>query len=306
MRSGLVAIVGKPNAGKSTLLNQIIGKKVSIVSSRPQTTRRCIQTTLRTEEAIYWLVDTPGIQKPKNLLGKMMLLSAESALASADVALLVMDVSRLPEEEDKRIINLVKKSNVPKTVVALNKMDLLLIHHVPKHYAAYEELVSPAPMMYTNALKGHNIDKLLSLLQKALPENEETPSEETLPSPPRPLPINLTLQEYAAEIIREKALRYTRQEVPHCLAVIIERWEEPKKDDPNPLTRIHAQIIVEQPTQKPILIGKHGSMIKRIGTAAREELEKVLNTRVFLGLHVAIREGWRNHPWQLRDLGYVP
>ncbi len=309
MRSGLVVVVGKTNAGKSTLLNQIVGKKVSIVSLRPQTTRRCIQTALHTQEAQYWLVDTPGFQKPKNLLGKMMLLSAESALASADVALLVVDVSRLPGEEDRRVVNLIKQSGVPKTVVALNKMDLLPIHLVPEHYSAYEKLVAPAPMMYTNALKGHNIDKLLKLLQEALPQEDPTtpePPSEKAPPLYRELPLNLTIQEYAAEIIREKALLYTRQEVPHSLAVIVEGWEDPQEGDPSPLTRIQAQIVVERPSQKPILIGKKGSMIKRIGTSAREELEKILRTRVFLKLHVTVRESWTNNPWQLRDFGYVP
>jgi GTP-binding protein Era len=309
MRSGLIAVVGKPNAGKSTLINQLTGKKVSIVSPRPQTTRRCIQTAFCSPEAQYWLIDTPGIQRPKNLLGKMMLLSAESALASADVALLVVDVSRLPTEEDQRIVHLIKQSGVPKTVVALNKMDLLPIHRVPEHYSAYEQLVAPAPMMYTNALKGHNLNKLIQLLQEALPEEREpvleAPSGDSPPSPEN-LPLNLTLQEYAAEIIREKALHYTRQEVPHSLAVIVEHWEDPKEGDPDPLTRIYAQIIVERPSQKPILIGKQGSMIKRIGSSARQELEKILRTRVFLKLHVTVREGWTDHPWQLREFGYVP
>lgn len=284
-RAGFVAVVGKPNVGKSTLVNHFVGRKVSIVSPRPQTTRRRILGILNRPDAQIVFVDTPGIHKPKYKLGERMVEAAVGALPDADLILFVVDVSKQPTPEDRYIAGLLsKKANAP-IILVLNKMDRLPPEKVKPHTEAHWQLVpNYADWMMTNTVKGHNCDKLITLILERLPE-----------SPPYFPPEQLTDQPerlFAAELIREKALLNTYEEVPHGIGVAIERWEE----RPNGVLYIAATIYGERETHKGILIGEGGKRLKKIGKQAREELELWLGRKIFLELWVKVREDWRNNP----------
>lgn len=288
--------MGKPNVGKSTLINFVVGKKVAIVTPRPQTTLKPILGVANLPDAQILFLDTPGIHRPRTRLGRAMVNSAIHTLGDADAVLFVVDVSRPPGEEDRRITNLLEEYVRGRVVAALNKMDRLRAEHVERNFTAYEQLTRPAKMMYTNALDGENIDKLTDLISELLPEAPaafDDPSRFT----------DQTTQEMAAELVREKALLFTRQEVPHSIAVCIDEWQDADPQDEKPLVWIEAVIFVERKSQKPILIGRGGSMLKRIGTAAREDLERLLANHVYLGLRVKVRENWRDNPANLRELG---
>lgn len=284
-KAGFVAVIGKPNVGKSTLVNHFVGRKVSIVSPRPQTTRRRILGVMNLPEAQIVFVDTPGIHKPKYKLGERMVEAAVSSLPDADVILFVADASRLPNNEDRLIAELLQKEAKAPIILVLNKADKLPIDKVKPHTEAYWQLVPQhADWMMTNALKGHNCDKLLNLILKHLPE-----------SPPYFPPEQITDQPerlFAAELIREKALLNTRQEVPHGIGVAIDRWEE----RPNGVLYIAGTLYVERETHKGILIGERGKMLKKVGQQARQELELWLGRKIYLELWVKVRENWRNNP----------
>jgi len=284
-RAGFVAVMGKPNVGKSTLINHFVGRKVSIVSPRPQTTRRRILGIANLPNAQIVFVDTPGIHKPKHKLGEQMVEAALGALPDADLILFVCDVSRPPNDEDRQIAEILNREARAPIVLVLNKMDRLPPEKVKPHTEAYWQLVPQhADWMMTNAVKGHNCDKLLDIILKHLPQ-----------APPFFPPDQLTdqpMQFFAAEIIREKVLLNTYQEVPHGVGVAIERWEE----RPNNLLAISATIYVERESHKGIVIGERGRMLKKIGQQARQELELWLNRRIYLELWVKVRERWRDQP----------
>ncbi len=284
-RAGFVAVVGKPNVGKSTLINHFVGRKVSIVSPRPQTTRRRILGIANLPNAQIVFVDTPGIHKPKHKLGKQMVEAALGALPDADLILFVCDVSRPPNDEDRQIAEILNREAQAPIVLVLNKMDRLPPDKVKSHTEAYWPLVPQhADWMMTNAVKGHNCDKLLDIILNHLPQ-----------APPFFPPEQITdqpMQFFAAEIIREKVLLNTYQEVPHGVGVAIERWEE----RPNNVLAIAATIYVERESHKGIVIGERGRMLKKIGQQAREELELWLNRRLYLELWVKVRERWRDQP----------
>ncbi|MDM7461817.1 MAG: GTPase Era [bacterium] len=284
-RSGFVAVIGKPNVGKSTLINYFVGRKVSIVSPRPQTTRRRILGILNRPDAQVVFVDTPGIHKPKYKLGERMVEAAVGALSDADLVVFVVDASKQPTAEDKHIANLLRQETRAPIVLALNKMDKLPPEKVKPNTEAYWQLVPHhADWMMTNALKGHNCDKLLDIILKHLPEAPPYFPQEQITDQPERL--------FAAELIREKALLNTYQEVPHGVGVAIERWEE----RPNGVLYIAAVIYVERETHKGILIGEGGKKLKTVGQRAREELELWLGRKIFLELWVKVREDWRNNP----------
>lgn len=284
-RSGFVAVIGKPNVGKSTLVNHFVGRKVSIVSPRPQTTRRRILGILNRPDAQIVFVDTPGIHKPKYKLGERMVEAAVGALPDADLILFVVDASKMPSAEDKQIAELLRKEARAPIVLVLNKMDKLPPEKVKPNTEAYWQLVpNHADWMMTNAVKGHNCDKLLEIILKYLPENPPFFPQEQITDQPERL--------FAAEIIREKVLLNTYQEVPHGIGVAIERWEE----RPNGVLYIAATIYVERESHKGIVIGEGGRMLKKIGQRAREELELWLGRKIFLELWVKVREDWRNEP----------
>ncbi|MCX7925516.1 MAG: GTPase Era [Fimbriimonadales bacterium] len=284
-RSGFVAVIGKPNVGKSTLVNHFVGRKVSIVSPRPQTTRRRILGILNLPDAQIVFVDTPGIHKPKYKLGERMVEAAVGALPDADLILFVVDASKLPGTEDRQIAELLQKESRAPIVLVLNKMDKLPPEKVKPNTEAYWQLVpNHADWMMTNAVKGHNCDKLLDIILKHLPEGPPFFPQEQITDQPERL--------FAAEVIREKVLLNTYQEVPHGVGVAIERWEE----RPNGVLYIAATIYVERDTHKGIVIGEKGKMLKKIGQRAREELELWLGRKIFLELWVKVREDWRNQP----------
>lgn len=295
-RAGVVALIGRPNVGKSTLINLLVGQKVSIVSDKPQTTRRRALGILSEPEYQVVFVDTPGLHEPHTRLGKLLNEAASTALDGVDVVLIVVDSSRRPGPEDQAIARKLKDSGwlepgKPR-VLCLNKMDRLKAEFVVDHTEAYCSLFETDRYMLTSLTKRQNHELLLSMVVELLPEGEALyPEDEFTDQPMRFL---------AAELVREKALRLTRQEVPHALATVVDSWE-----DEGGLVRVAISIVVEKQGQKAILIGKGGQMLKRIGQEAREELEEMLERKVFLELFVKVREDWRQNIRMLRDLEYA-
>jgi len=297
-RSGRVALIGKPNAGKSTLLNQIVGQKVSIVSNKAQTTRKRVVGILTTDEFQIAFVDTPGVHEPHTRLGRAMVDAARTSLSDVDLIVFVADGSKRPDEDDAEIIRMVQSVPKPKQVpvlVCINKMDRLRPEHVQKTVDHYVNALGAVDFMLTTALDGTNVDKLVGQIVERLPEG-----------PPLYDPDDFTDQSarfMAAELVREKILNATKQEVPHATAVVVEAWEEP--EDPTGVLAISASIIVEKQSQKAILIGHQGRFIKTIGTKARQEIEELLGRKVYLELFVKVREGWRMNPRMLQELEYL-
>ena len=290
-RSGFVSVVGRPNVGKSTLINRVVGQKVAIVTPKPQTTRNRILAVANTRRAQVVFFDTPGIHKPQNQLNRLMVDNAISSLSAVDLVVLMVDISH-PSREDRHVLELVQRVSVPVFLV-INKMD-----RVPKETALplieeFRKLHDFAEIVPVSALTGDNVPCLVALLEDHLPESPPLFPEDTL--------TDLPERFFAAEIIREKILLHVRQEVPHAAAVRIDAWKDEAK-----LTRIEASILVERDSQKGILVGSKGSMLKRIGTSARQELERFLDTHVYLGLHVKVRQGWREDRRLLAELGMEP
>ena len=293
-RSGFVAVIGRPNVGKSTLMNQLLGHKVAIVSPRPQTTRTCIRGILTRPDAQIIFVDTPGLHKPLHKLGEVMVAAAASAIPDADVVLFVVDVSVMPTEEDQMIARMIRQRTSHPVILVLNKMDLLPPERVKLHTEAYWALVPDhAGWMMTIATEAVNLDKLLDMVIAHLPEG------------PRYYPGDLvtdqTEREIAAELIREQVLRFTREEVPHSVAVVVEEYKERETGG----VYIAATIYVEKESQKGILIGAGGQMLRRIGTAAREEIERMVGGKVYLDLWVKVSKNWRRDLRRVRRMGYI-
>src|SRR5579862_6108007 len=293
-RSGTVALIGKPNVGKSTLMNTIVGQKVSIVSDKPQTTRRRVLGIANGPGYQIAFIDTPGLHEPHTRLGKAMVDQARSATSDVDLILVVGDGSRHPGEDDKRIASLIQalgEQKRPPVLLCLNKMDLLKAEDVQRNVDAFSELFHPEEYMLTTATRRHNVDKLVELLVDRLPESEpQYPEDEFTDQSSRFL---------AAELVREKILLATRQEVPHSVAVRVDEWTEEEA-----LTRISATILVEKVSQRGILIGRQGRFLKDVGTRARKEIEEILRRPVYLELHVSVEEGWRMNPRLLHELEY--
>ena len=292
-RSGFVAVIGKPNVGKSTLMNAYLGQKVAIVSEKPQTTRWRIRGILTRPDAQIIFVDTPGIHQPKHKLGEFMVETATRAIPDADVILFVVDVSEMPTAEDEQIARLIEKYGRAPVILALNKADLLPPEQVIPHTDAYFKLVRHEDWMLVSATRGDNRDKLLDMIIAHLPEGPRYYPEDQI--------TDQSVRTIAAELIREQVLHFTHQEVPHAVAVVVEDFKE---RSPN-LTYISATIYVEKDSQKGIIIGKEGRMLKRIGQAARREIEALLGTQVYLDLWVKVRKKWRRREEELRRLGYA-
>jgi GTP-binding protein Era len=298
-RSGFVAIVGKPNVGKSTLLNAYLGQKVAIVSEKPQTTRVRQLGILTRPDAQVVFVDTPGIHKPLHKLGAWMVENAEHALSDADVIVFLCDVSELPTGEDRQIAGLIHQQNGERPVIlALNKMDRLPPDKVKEHTEAYWALLEGEPQvtwdwMMLSATTGANRAKLLEMIIARLPEGPMYYPEDQV--------TDRTEREVAADLIREQVLHFVRQEVPHAVAVVVEQWDERRSG----AVHVGATIYVEKDSQKGIIIGKSGAMLKKIGAAARREIERLAGATVFLELWVKVRKEWRTKESDLRELGYV-
>ncbi len=295
-RSGFVSIIGRPNAGKSTLLNALVGEKVAIVTHKPQTTRNRIQAMVnvparkgRPAGQIVF-IDTPGVHKPENSLSRKMMREVQEALQSRDLVLLIVDVTRKSDAGDRYTLDLVKRVGGP-AFLLLNKIDLIEKQKLLPMIAHYSQLHEFAEIIPISARKGDGLDALVDAIITHLPEGPRYfPKDQLTDQPERFL---------AAEMIREKVLLETGQEVPYASAVVVEKVEEEPK-----LTRITATIYCEREGQKGILIGKRGEMLKRIGTAARMDIEKLLGVKVFLELFVKVRPGWRDQSEFVEELDW--
>jgi GTPase len=286
LRSGFVSIIGRPNAGKSTLLNALVGEKLAIVTRKPQTTRNRIQGIVNVERrnkrpaGQIVLVDTPGVHKPINSLNRRMMKEVYDALEGCDLLLLIVDASEKFGAGDKFVLDIVKKSGQP-CFLLLNKIDKLDKQRLLPLIAEYKDRHAFAEVIPISAMKRQGLDTLQDAVVKALPEGPRYfPKDQITDQPERFL---------VAELIREQVLLATEQEVPYATTVLIEQYEEGGR-----LTRIAATIYCEREGQKAILIGKQGSTLKKIGTAARLQIERLLNTKVFLELFVKVRPGWRD------------
>jgi GTP-binding protein Era len=291
-RAGTVALIGKPNVGKSTLMNAIVGQKVSIVSNKPQTTRRSALGIATTDTYQIAFVDTPGLHEPHTALGRAMVDQARAALTEVDLVLVVVDGSHHPGEADQAIAGLLAKIAPDKPLLlCMNKMDLLKAENVVRNVEAYSALFKTEDPMMTTATSGVNVPKLVALIVERLPEQPALyPADEFTDQSSRFM---------AAEFVREKILRATRQEVPHAVAVMVDDW-----DDGEDRTVIHATILVEKDSQRAILIGKQGQFVKKIGTEARAEIAELLSRPVHLELHVKVAENWRMNRRILHELEY--
>jgi len=293
-KSGFVTIIGRPNSGKSTFLNNVLGEKITIVSDKPQTTRNNISGILTTPHSQIVFIDTPGIHKPLHKLGEFMSKSAINTLRSVDLIMLMVDSTQYFGKGDQFIIDLLKGVKVPVFLI-VNKVDLIediapLKLHIDKFKAAFNF----KGIFTVSALRGDNLDKLLVDIENELEEGPKYyPDDQKTDHPERFI---------ISELIREKVLRLTKEEIPHSVMVLIEYVQ---KDDVNPLLlNIHASIIVERDSQKGIIIGKGGSMIKEIGTLARKDILHLLGQKVYLDLHCKVVKNWRNKDFHLRNFGY--
>jgi GTP-binding protein Era len=292
-RSGFVAVIGKPNVGKSTLINAWLGEKIAIVSPKPQTTRNRLRGILTRPDAQIIFVDTPGIHQPRHKLGEFMVETATKSIPDADVVFFMVDVSEMPTVEDEQIAQLIEEYGQAPVVLVLNKADLLPPDKVQPHSDAYFKLVKHNEWMMISATRGDNRDKLLDMVVARLPEGPRY-------YPPDQL-TDQNMRFIVAELIREQVLRFVHQEVPHAVGVVVEEWKQRRED----LTYIGANIFVEKDSQKGIIIGEGGKMLKRIGRAAREEIEQLVGNRVYLELWVKVRKKWRKDEDELRRLGYA-
>ncbi len=289
--SGFVSILGRPNAGKSTLLNALLGRKIAIVSDKPQTTRTSIQGILNLPNAQIVFVDTPGIHRPDSLINRKLMQEVEAALEGRDLLLYMADCVRGVSPEDEQAVELVARSGTP-CLLLLNKIDTLrdkskLLPLIER----YKELGEFQEFIPISALTGEGLDVLREAIVKRLPEGPRYFPEDMITDQPPEF--------FAAEVIREKVLAHTRQEVPHAVMVLIDDWE-----DSDRLLRITASIVVERPGQKGIVIGAKGAMLKKIGTEARLELEHWFGKKIFLELFVKVRKNWRDNPAYLREIDW--
>ena len=296
-RFGVVALLGRPNAGKSTLLNRVLGHKVSIVSSKPQTTRNRIVGILNEKRGQIAFLDTPGIHRPLHKLNVRMMDHVRSAFGEADVLALIIDATEPFGRGDEYVIELLRdqKAKNPecKRIAVLNKIDRLKKNKLLPLMQRYGSLELFDEIIPISAMKGEGTDELIEILfDKIEPGEAVYPSEDYTTQPER---------FFAAEIVREKVLHHTSEELPYTTAVSVERFEE---DEAKKLIRIWATIHVERESQKPIVIGKQGSMIKQLGTEARIDLESILGAKVFLDLHVSVHESWREDERFLGELEY--
>ena len=289
-KAGVVALVGRPNAGKSTLMNRLLPEKLAIVSDKPQTTRHVLVGILSTERGQMVFYDTPGMHRPLHRLNRQMVRSAREALISADVVCLVVDASEPFGAGEAFMLDLVKAADVPRVLV-LNKIDLMAKTRLLPRIEQYAKAVDFEEIVPTSALHGDGTDRVEEVLWSQMPEGPPLYDPELLTIHPERF--------LAAERIREKVLDHTSRELPFTSAVLIEKWEDVPSGK---LTRIYATILVERPGQKKIVIGKGGGRIKAIGTAARLDLERYLERKVFLDLHVRVEPRWREKQRVLTSL----
>ena len=295
MKSGFMSFIGRPNAGKSTLLNRLVGTKLAIVSDKPQTTRTRILGVKNYPDAQVVFLDTPGIHRPLHRMNVRMVDAAVDTIRDVDVLGLVVDASEPIGHGDRFVLDLVKKAKVPVFLI-LNKIDLVKKTALLPLMGEYGTLGAFAEIIPISAATGDNVDRLEQLILDRMPEGERLYPDDYLTDQPERV--------MAAEIVREQLLRFTHAEIPFSTAVVIDRFEEPDEARGSKgLLKLYCTIVVDRESQKPIVVGKGGDMIKRIGTAAREELERFFGTRVFLDLHVRVKSDWREDSGVLDDIG---
>ena len=289
-RTAFIAFIGRPNVGKSTLLNAILGEKVAIVSKKPQTTRNRITGIHTVGEDQMVFLDTPGVHKPRTKLGDFMVKTATDTLSGVDAAVLVVEAREAVGDIEASLIEKIKASDIP-AILVINKIDAVRPVNIAKTIEAYAAAYPFAAVVPISAKHGKGVDTVLSECEKFLYESEWFFPDDILTDQPE--------RQLAAEVIREKLLRLLEEEIPHGTAVSIEEWKE-KKD----VISIRAEIYCEKASHKGMIIGKNGATIKTVGTYAREDLEKMLGTRIFLDLYVRVKENWRDSDFTLRNFGY--
>ena len=289
-KSGFAAIIGRPNVGKSTLMNRLIGQKIAITSNKPQTTRNRIQTVLTTEDGQIVFVDTPGIHKAKNRLGEYMVHVAERSLNEVDVVLWLVEPSTFIGAGERHILDQLKKVKTP-VILVINKIDMVKKEELLPAIDTYRKEYDFADIVPVSARTGDNTDELVKVILKYLPYGPQFYDEDTITDQPE--------RQIVAELIREKALHCLNEEIPHGIAVAIDRMKMEKK-----VMHIDATIICERDSHKGIIIGKQGSMLKKIGSTARYEIEKMLDCRVNLKLWVKVQKNWRDSDYLMKNFGY--
>jgi len=291
-KSGFISIIGRPNVGKSTFLNQVIGQKIAIMSDKPQTTRNKVQGVLTTNDSQMIFIDTPGIHKPKHKLGDFMMKIAINTLKEVDLILCMINADEGFGRGDEFIIEKLKDVRTPVFLV-INKIDLIQPDTLLSIIDQYKEMYNFKEIIPISALEGNNIDRLLLQVKQYLPEGPQYYPEDQITDHPERFIVS--------ELLREKALHLTREEVPHSIAVLIDKMEHKQNQD---VIHVMATIIVERDSQKGIVIGKQGKMLKEIGQRARVDIENLLGTKVFLELWVKVQKDWRNKAFHLRDYGF--
>ena len=291
-KSGFVTIIGRPNVGKSTLMNHLIGQKIAITSSKAQTTRNRIQTVFTDEEAQIVFLDTPGINKAKNKLGNYMVNVAERTISEVDVILFIVEASTFVGAGERHIIELLSKVKTP-VILVINKIDTVEKQAVAEAIDTYKGLYDFAEIVPVSALRSRNTDELITAIKKYLPYGPMFFDADTVTDQPE--------RQIVAELIREQALRMLDQEIPHGIAVVIDRM---KQREEGGLYDIDATIVCERDSHKGIIIGKQGAMLKKIGTKARESIENLLGGRVNLKLWVKVKKDWRDSDTLLRNFGF--
>lgn len=293
LKSGFVTLIGRPNVGKSTLMNHLIGQKIAITSDKPQTTRNRIQTVYTDERGQIIFLDTPGIHKAKNKLGEYMVSVAEHTLKEVDVILWLVEPSTFIGAGERHIAEQLNKVKTP-VMLVINKIDTVKKDEILTFIAAYNDICNFAEIIPVSALKEINIDDVKDCIFKYLPEGPQFYDEDTVTDQP--------MRQIAAELIREKALRMLDDEIPHGIAVVIDQM----KERPNGLIDIDATIVCERESHKGIIIGKNGGKLKKIGTSARTEIQNLMDTQVNLKLWVKVRKEWRDSDLYMKNYGYNP
>ncbi len=291
-KSGFVTLIGRPNVGKSTLMNHLIGQKIAITSDKPQTTRNRIQTVYTEEHGQIIFLDTPGIHKAKNKLGEYMVNVAERTLNEVDVILWLVEPTTFIGAGERYIVEQLQKVKTP-VILVINKVDTVKKEEVLKFIAAYKDIYSFADIIPVSALKGDNTRQLIDIILGHLPQGPQYFDEDTITDQPE--------RQIVAELIREKALRLLNDEIPHGIAVAIDRMKERRGSD---IIDIDATIVCERDSHKGIIIGKNGEKLKRIGMAARKEMENLLDMHVNLKIWVKVKKDWRDSDFLLKNYGY--
>ena len=293
-KSGFVTFIGRPNVGKSTLMNRLIGQKIAITSNKPQTTRNRIRTVYTDDRGQIVFLDTPGVNKPKNKLGKYMREEAASGLKDVDIICYLIEPDSYIGENEEEIISILKEVSTP-VILVINKTDTVKKDEIITVIDTFTKKAEFSEVVPVSARNGYNTDELISVIFSHLPEGPLYYDEDTVTDQP--------IKVIAAEIIREKALHALNEEIPHGIAVVIENFKE--RSGTKPITDIEATVYCERDSHKGIIIGKNGSMLKKIGSNARFELERELDTKVNLQLFVKVNKDWRDNSLSLKNFGFT-